>query len=88
MGARMVLKPVFLGGVFRAHGVVQNLVGTLSSAKAKHNMEDLVRWVDRFQVFLNFFVGHLNKTVTVLRCVFAVGELFMFFSYRFFVVYW
>ena len=87
-GAKLNPKPVLLGGIFRAQDVPQNLAGTLSPAKAKHNMEDLARWAAEFGVPLNFPTGHPNRTVTALRCVLAVGEPFMALSHRFFAAYW
>jgi 2-hydroxychromene-2-carboxylate isomerase len=74
--------------VFRAHGVAQNLAGTLSPAKAKHNLEDLARWAAHFGVPLNFPPGHPNKTVTALRCLLAVGEPFFPLVQRFYAAYW
>lgn len=87
-GAELVPLPVLLGGVFRARGVAQNLAGTLSPAKAKHNVEDLTRWADHFGVPLHFPVGHPNRTVTALRCLLAVGEPFMPLVRRFYAAYW
>jgi 2-hydroxychromene-2-carboxylate isomerase len=87
-GATLVPKPVLLGGIFQARGVAQNLAGTLSPAKAKHNMEDLARWAERFDVPLNFPQGHPNKTVTALRCLLAVGEPFLPLTHRFYAAYW
>lgn len=87
-GARLVPKPVLLGGIFRARGVAQNLAGTLSPAKAKHNMEDLQRWANHFGVPLRFPEGHPNKTVTALRCLLVVGEPMMPLVHRFYAAYW
>ena len=87
-GAELIPCPVLLGGVFRTRGVAQNLAGTLSPAKAKHNMEDLTRWAARFGVPLNFPAGHPNRTVTALRCLLAVGEPFMPLAHRFYAAYW
>ena len=38
------LKPVLLGGIFRALEQPQNMSTTLSPAKAEHNRLDLLRW--------------------------------------------
>ena len=86
--SELIAKPVLLGGVFRARQVAQNLAGTLSPAKAKHNVEDLHRWAELFDVPLRFPEGHPNRTVTALRCLLAVGEPFLPLSHRFFAAYW
>ena len=38
------LKPVLLGGIFRALEQPQNMSTTLNPAKARHNRLDLLRW--------------------------------------------
>ena len=43
VGATVELKPVLLGGIFRALEVPQLLFATLSPAKARHNLQDMHR---------------------------------------------
>ena len=66
-GATLTLKPMLLGGVFRANGTPQNLSTVLSPAKARHNMSDMSRWADAFGVPLTMPEGHPLRTVEALR---------------------
>ena len=72
--AALVPKPFLLGGVFRAHGVAQNLAGTLSAAKAAHNLADMHRHAELFDVPLSMPSGHPFRTVTALRALLVVKE--------------
>ena len=87
-GVELVPKPILLGGVFRARETPQNLAGSLSPSKAKHNLEDMQRWAVRFGAPLVFPAGHPNRTVSALRCLLAVGEPFMPLVHRFYEAYW
>ncbi len=72
--AELVPKPFLLGGVFRAHGVAQNLAGTLSAPKAAHNLADMHRHAELFDVPLSMPEGHPFRTVTALRALLVVKE--------------
>lgn len=72
-GAELDVRPMLLGGVFRARGVPQNLAGTLSPAKARHNLDDMRRWAQRAGVGLSMPATHPMRTVEALRCVLAAG---------------
>lgn len=87
-GAELALKPMLLGGVFRAREVPQNLSETLSPAKARHNLADMRRWAERFEVPLEMHPGHPVRTVDALRCVLAVGEPFAPLVEAFYRAYW
>jgi len=72
-GARLVYKPMLLGGVFAANGTPQKLFATLSAAKAAHNARDLDRWAALFGVPLVMPAGHPLRTVEALRATVACG---------------
>ncbi len=72
-GARLVWKPMLLGGVFAARATPQNLAGTLGPAKARHMMADLARWADQFGVPLVMPAEHPRRTVEALRATLARG---------------
>jgi 2-hydroxychromene-2-carboxylate isomerase len=87
-GAVLLPKPILLGGVFKALSVPQNLAGTLSPQKAKHNMNDLQRFARMFDVKLVVPPEHPRRTVDALRALLAAGEPFMPLAHRFFRAYW
>jgi 2-hydroxychromene-2-carboxylate isomerase len=72
-GARLVYRPMLLGGVFAANGTPQKLFATLSAAKAAHNARDLERWAELFGVPLVMPAAHPFRTVEALRATVACG---------------
>ena len=72
-GARLVYRPMLLGGIFAANGTPQKLFATLSAAKAAHNARDLDRWAQRWGVPLAMPSGHPLRTVEALRATVASG---------------
>ena len=72
-GARLVYRPMLLGGVFAACGTPQKLFATLSAAKAAHNARDLGRWASLFGVPLVMPPAHPLRTVEALRATVACG---------------
>jgi 2-hydroxychromene-2-carboxylate isomerase len=72
-GARLVYRPMLLGGVFAANGTPQKLFATLSAAKAAHNARDLDRWAALWGVPLTMPAGHPLRTVEALRATVASG---------------
>lgn len=73
-GEPLNYAPMLLGGVFRARGVAQNLMGELSAAKAAHNTADMQRWAQLLDVPLSIPAGHPFRTVEALRATLAVGR--------------
>lgn len=73
-GAQLDVRPMLLGGVFKARGVAQNLASTLAPAKAQHNLNDMRRQAQRAGVPLKMPAGHPLRTVEALRCVLAAAE--------------
>lgn len=72
-GEPLRYAPMLLGGIFRARGVAQNLMGTLSPAKAAHNLADLQRWAALLGVPLQVPAAHPFRTVEALRVTLACG---------------
>ncbi len=64
-------RPMLLGGVFRARGTPQNLAGTLSPMKARHNQADLRRWAQLYERPLKTPAGHPLRSVDALRVTLA-----------------
>jgi 2-hydroxychromene-2-carboxylate isomerase len=66
-GAALTYRPMLLGGVFRAVGAPQNMMDVLSPQKARHNLDDMMRWAEYFGVPLVMPGGHPFRTVEALR---------------------
>jgi 2-hydroxychromene-2-carboxylate isomerase len=75
-GAELRLKPVLLGGIFRALEQPQNMSMTLNPAKAEHNRLDLLRWASWLEVELSPPLRHPNRTVEALRMLLATPREF------------
>ena len=73
MGVPLTYRPLLLGGVFRANDTPQKLFATLSPAKAKHNLEDMSRWAQRFGVTLTMPANHPMRSVEALRSTLVSG---------------
>lgn len=86
-GAELDLRPMLLGGVFKARGTPQNLAATLNPAKARHNLDDMRRQAQRVGVPLRMAASHPMRTVEALRCVLASG-LSLPLIHRFYRAYW
>ena len=71
--ATLVMKPMLLGGIFRAVDTPQNLSETLIPAKARHNALDMFRWAAHFGVELAMPNGHPFRTVEALRATLVTG---------------
>lgn len=87
-GARLELRPMLLGGVFRARSVPQKLFSAISTNKARHNAADLVRYAQRWRVPYAMPAGHPFRTVTALRALLVVGADNLALIHRFFSAYW
>ncbi len=73
-GVPVTLRPMLLGGVFRAAGTAQNLSQTLSPQKALHNVLDMVRWAKLFGVpLITPPADHPFRTVEALRATLLVN---------------
>ncbi|MDQ3339351.1 MAG: DsbA family protein [Myxococcota bacterium] len=67
LGVPIDWRPMLLGGVFRGIGAGDGPMATLSAAKATHNLHDMVRWAERFEVPFRMPAGHPMRTVRGLR---------------------
>jgi 2-hydroxychromene-2-carboxylate isomerase len=87
-GAELRLRPVLLGGVFKAIGQEPNLAATLGPSRAKHNLNDMRRFAAFHGVTLKMPAGHPLRTVEALRALLAAGEPFLPLAHRFYRAYW
>jgi 2-hydroxychromene-2-carboxylate isomerase len=71
MGVTLEYKPILLGGVFKAVGTPQDLMGSLGPAKAAHNAADMMRWARRWNVPLTMPPHHPMRSVEALRATLA-----------------
>ncbi len=85
--ATLRLRPMLLGGVFRAVDTPQNLSEVLIPAKAKHNREDMQRWARHFGVPLHMPEGHPFRTVEALRAT-LLSEIDPAVMHGFYRAYW
>jgi len=88
LGADLELKPMLLGGVFRARKVPQNLAASVSEAKARHNLNDMTRYARAWDVPFEMPNGHPLRTVNALRAVLAAGAPFEKLMHDFYRAYW
>jgi 2-hydroxychromene-2-carboxylate isomerase len=83
------LRPVLLGGIFRALEQPQNMSTTLSPAKARHNRLDLLRWASWLEAPLAAPLRHPNRTVEALRYLLATpSESAIEVVHAFYALYW
>jgi len=67
--ARLHLRPILLGGVFREIGQADDPNRTMSAARAEHGRRDLARWADRFGVPLRMPAAHPRRSVLAMRAL-------------------
>jgi 2-hydroxychromene-2-carboxylate isomerase len=73
-GAKLVWKPMLLGGVFKAIGQVEAPVLTWGEAKRTHTFKDLQRWADYFGVPFAFPSRFPMVSLKALRAYLALPE--------------
>ena len=88
VNADLELKPMLLGGVFRARNVPQNLAASVSEAKARHNLNDMNRFARAWGVPFEMPNGHPLRTVNALRAVLAAGKPYSKLMHAFYRAYW
>jgi 2-hydroxychromene-2-carboxylate isomerase len=67
LGVPIDWRPMLLGGVFRGIGSGDGPMATQSLAKATHNLHDMHRWAEVFDVPFRMPAGHPMRTVRALR---------------------
>src|SRR5258708_2614958 len=85
-GARLVLVPMLLGGVFREIGAPDQ--PKMVPARARYNMLDLARQAKAAGVSLKQPADHPRKTVLGLRAAIASGEALPRATRAIFDAYW
>ena len=71
-GVELAWKPMLLGGVFRGTGAGAGPMATLGHAKAAHNIADMKRWAERWNVPFKIPAAHPMRTVRALRVLCAL----------------
>jgi 2-hydroxychromene-2-carboxylate isomerase len=71
-GVELVWKPMLLGGVFRGIGAGDGPMATLGAAKARHNLQDMHCWAERFAAPFRMPAAHPMRTVLALRTLLAL----------------
>lgn len=67
LGLSIDWRPMLLGGVFRGIGAGDGPMATLSPQKARHNLQDMQRWAEIFDVPFRMPAAHPMRTVRALR---------------------
>jgi 2-hydroxychromene-2-carboxylate isomerase len=88
INAAVELKPMLLGGVFRARTVPQNLAASVGESKARFNLNDMRRYATYWEVPFQMPNGHPLRTVNALRALLAAGEPFNKLMHAFYHAYW
>lgn len=86
-GARVVWRPMLLGGVLNARGT-PDPNAAMPAAKARHNALDMMRWAEVWSVPLRMPAEHPRRTVLAMRCVIAAGERARDAARALFAAYW
>ena len=73
-GAKLVWKPMLLGGVFKTIGQVDAPVLTWGEAKRLHTFKDLNRWAEHYGVPFNFPSRFPTNSLKALRAYLALPE--------------
>jgi 2-hydroxychromene-2-carboxylate isomerase len=74
-GARVVWRPVLLGGLFRAIGTPDVPIATFSEAKQRYTMKDLHRWAEYWKMPFRFPTRFPTHSLKALRLYLALeGE--------------
>ena len=73
-GAKLVWKPMLLGGVFKSIGQVDAPVLTWGEAKRLHTFKDLNRWAEHYGVPFNFPSRFPTNSLKALRAYLALPE--------------
>jgi 2-hydroxychromene-2-carboxylate isomerase len=73
-GAKLVWRPMLLGGLFRSIGQVDAPVLTWGEAKRTHTFKDLVRWADYFGVPFAFPSRFPMNSLKAMRAYLAMPE--------------
>jgi 2-hydroxychromene-2-carboxylate isomerase len=73
-GAKLVWKPMLLGGVFKSIGQADAPLLTWGDAKRLHTLHDLVRWAELYGVPFAFPTRFPTNSLKALRTYLALPE--------------
>jgi 2-hydroxychromene-2-carboxylate isomerase len=71
--ATMSWSPVLLGGILKGIGTDPFFTTKLPAAKMRHNLTDMLRWAEHFEVPFAIHSRHPLRTVTVMRSLLVAG---------------
>jgi 2-hydroxychromene-2-carboxylate isomerase len=88
-GARLLYRPILLGGLFRQIGTPNVPFFAMPQPKQRHASDDMARWADHYRVPFSFPSRFPMNTVKPLRMTLAVAEEHRFrLVHPFFRAYW
>lgn len=87
-GASISYKPILLGGVLQSVGSPTVPMDTMPPSKARHNLLDMQRWADLWNVPLNFPNGHPRRSVHCMRTIIASGDAGVEVMHALYKAYW
>ncbi|MFO0664571.1 MAG: 2-hydroxychromene-2-carboxylate isomerase [Polyangiaceae bacterium] len=73
-GAKLIWRPMLLGGLFKTIGQVDAPLATFSAAKQAYYAKDLLRWAEHWGVPFQWPSRFPMNTVKALRCYLAIPE--------------
>jgi 2-hydroxychromene-2-carboxylate isomerase len=73
-GAKLEMRPMLLGGIFKALGTANAPILTFSPAKQRYVAEDLARWAEHWGLPLRWPSRFPISSVKALRCWLALPE--------------
>lgn len=73
-GAKLVVRPMLLGAVFKAIGTADAPMLTWSAAKQRYTMQDMLRWAAHWNTPLKWPSRFPINSVKALRCYLALPE--------------
>ena len=87
-GASITYKPILLGGVLQSVGSPTVPMDAMPPSKARHNLLDMQRWADLWNVPLNFPNGHPRRSVHCMRTIIASGDAGVETMHALYKAYW
>jgi len=73
-GAKLVWRPMLLGGLFKTIGQVDVPLLTWSEAKRRYYLQDIVRWAEHWGVPFHWPSRFPMSSIKALRCWLALPE--------------
>ena len=87
-GASITYKPILLGGVLQSVGSPTVPMNAMPPSKARHNLLDMQRWADLWEVPFKFPNGHPRRSVHCMRTILASGDAGVDVMHALYKAYW